>query len=188
MELFRTISPNGGSISRYRRRCEHAALRAARLHRQPHTSTSLDPRALEEPGAVRPVALQDVPTSHEIDEAKCEQIGFAKCPFDQTAFDVKDGRKAAMTTVRSARSTALSTASRCRSATMRALRRSASATAAARASSSPSRSSRTSCARYGRAEFNSSSSTLPIPNRCRLDRRQSSATMWASAARPEWLN
>ena len=35
-----------------------------------------------------------MPTSHQIDEAKCEQIGFAKCPFDRTKFDITDGRNA----------------------------------------------------------------------------------------------
>ena len=37
-----------------------------------------------------------MPTSHEIDEARVQQIGFARCPFDRTAFDVKDGRKASL--------------------------------------------------------------------------------------------
>lgn len=37
-----------------------------------------------------------VPTSHQIDEAKCERIGFARCPFESTTFEVKDGRKAAL--------------------------------------------------------------------------------------------
>jgi len=35
-------------------------------------------------------------TSHQIDEAKCEQIGFIKCPFDRTSFGVNDGRKAVL--------------------------------------------------------------------------------------------
>ena len=35
-----------------------------------------------------------MPTSSQIDEAKCQQIGFARCPFDSSAFHVADGRKA----------------------------------------------------------------------------------------------
>jgi hypothetical protein len=34
-----------------------------------------------------------VATSHDIDEAKTKQMGFAKCPFDRREFEVKDGRK-----------------------------------------------------------------------------------------------
>jgi hypothetical protein len=37
-----------------------------------------------------------VPTSDQIDEAKCRQIGFARCPFDLTTFEVSDGRKAGL--------------------------------------------------------------------------------------------
>ena len=35
-----------------------------------------------------------MPTSDQIDEAKCKQIGFAKCPFDLTNMSVADGRNA----------------------------------------------------------------------------------------------
>lgn len=38
-----------------------------------------------------------VPTSDQIDEAKCQQIGFARCPFEITTFNVADGRKAGLT-------------------------------------------------------------------------------------------
>jgi DNA invertase Pin-like site-specific DNA recombinase len=30
--------------------------------------------------------------SRQIDEAKCQQIGLAKCPFERTTFEVKDGQ------------------------------------------------------------------------------------------------
>ena len=38
-----------------------------------------------------------MPTSTQIDEDKCRQIGFPRCPFDITPFPVSDGRKAGLT-------------------------------------------------------------------------------------------
>ena len=38
-----------------------------------------------------------VPTSAQINDEKCRQIGLARCPFDITSFEVKDGRKANIT-------------------------------------------------------------------------------------------
>jgi len=40
---------------------------------------------------------KSVPTSDQIDEAKCKQMGFARCPFDITSFHFADGRKASLT-------------------------------------------------------------------------------------------
>jgi cytochrome P450 len=108
MELFRTISPNGGSIS---------AIQDARTtaygsspHRRfglryeresyistPHTSTSFDPTLWQDPRQFDPQRYLGVPTSAEITEDKCRQIGLARCPFEITSFEVKDGRKAALT-------------------------------------------------------------------------------------------
>ncbi|MBV8232807.1 MAG: hypothetical protein JO329_22725, partial [Planctomycetaceae bacterium] len=62
----------------------------------PHLATSCDPRHWKDPEKFDPDRYNSVPTSHQIDEAKCEQIGFAQCPFDRTTFDVKDGRKAVL--------------------------------------------------------------------------------------------
>ena len=148
MELFRIITPNGGSISAI------DEVRTPPFERHgyvitPHKSTSFDPVHWKDPEKFNPDRYNSVPTSHDIDEASCDHIGFAKCPFDQTSFEVNDGRKATITIAASVRSTASSMASRCRSATMPALRRSASAIAVARASSSPFRCSRISCARCG---------------------------------------
>lgn len=93
MEMFRVISPNGGSISAL------AETTAPRFERNgyiisPHTSTSLDPVHWEDPEAFNPARYEHAPSSQEVDEAKARQIGFAKCPFELTAFGVKDGRKA----------------------------------------------------------------------------------------------
>jgi hypothetical protein len=44
-----------------------------------------------------PERYRSVPTSAENDEEKCKQIGLARCPFDITNLEVKDGRKVGVT-------------------------------------------------------------------------------------------
>ena len=107
MELFRTISPNGGSISAiddarraFYGELPHAVV-DARFKRYgymntPHTSTSFDPIHWVSPEQFDPDRYKTVPTSDQIDEAKCKQIGFARCPFEITSFNVADGRKASL--------------------------------------------------------------------------------------------
>jgi cytochrome P450 len=108
MELFRTISPNGGSISaiqdarttaygssphqRFGLRYERTSYIST-----PHTSTSFDPTLWRDPKQFDPQRYLGVPTSAEVTEDKCRQIGLARCPFEITSFEVKDGRKAALT-------------------------------------------------------------------------------------------
>ena len=108
MELFRVISPNGGSIS-----IIHDARASAygSSPRQkfgfpfqrysyistPHTRTSFDPIHWREPNAFDPQRYLHVPTSAQISEDKCRQSGLAQCPFEITNFEVKDGRKAHIT-------------------------------------------------------------------------------------------
>ena len=108
MELFRTISPNGGSLSAiqdaprsFYGQSPHTLL-DARFRRfgymnTPHTTTSFDPIHWSNPQQFDPDRYKTVPTSDQIDEAKCKQIGFARCPFDITSFNVADGRKASLT-------------------------------------------------------------------------------------------
>ena len=95
MELFRTISPNGGSISALHE-IEPPAFERHGYIISPHTTTSLDPVHWKNPTAFDPSRYETAPTSQQIDEARVRQIGLAQSPFDLTSFDVKDGRKAAM--------------------------------------------------------------------------------------------
>ena len=108
MELFRVISPNGGSISAIKdaRTSAYGASPQEKfgvpLERHsyisaPHTSTSLDPVHWKNPNAFDPTRYLGVPTSAQITEDKCRQIGLAQCPFEITNFEVKDGRKANIT-------------------------------------------------------------------------------------------
>lgn len=108
MELFRTISPNGGSISAIEdaRNTAYGASPHQRFGPRfernsyistPHTATSFDPRHWKNPQQFDPDRYRGVPTSAQIDEDKCRQIGFARCPFDITTLPVNDGRKAGLT-------------------------------------------------------------------------------------------
>ena len=113
MELFRTISPNGGSISSISDARQSGSsnnygdssspfVRFGLPYERnsyilsPHTSTSFDPVHWTNPQQFDPNRYRDVPTSAQVDEARSKQIGFAKCPFDLTTMKVSDGRNAAM--------------------------------------------------------------------------------------------
>jgi cytochrome P450 len=63
----------------------------------PHTSTSFDPMHWRNPQQFDPDRYRSVPTSAQIDEDKCRQIGFARCPFDIKTLPVSDGRNAGLT-------------------------------------------------------------------------------------------
>jgi cytochrome P450 len=95
MELFRTISPNAGSISAVTETRPPAFERHGFIV-SPHTSTSHDPVQWANPEDFDPSRYQHAPTSADIDQARIQQMGLAKCPFDLTSFDVKDGRKVAL--------------------------------------------------------------------------------------------
>ncbi|TKI05950.1 hypothetical protein [Martelella alba] len=108
MELFRTISPNGGSVSSIKdarntfygesphRRIGLSFERNSYIS-TPHTSTSHSRELWQDPDVFNPERYLQVPTSAQVDEEKCRQIGLARCPFDITSFKVKDGRNVDIT-------------------------------------------------------------------------------------------
>jgi len=96
MELFRVISPNGGSISSL----QQLGMQEPGQHGYaitPHLAASTDPRHWENPLQFDPRRYNTVPASDQVDRARAKAIGFAKCPFEKASFPVKDGRDADMT-------------------------------------------------------------------------------------------
>jgi cytochrome P450 len=91
MELFRTISPNAGSLSTV------AAQRGLEPRESavvtPHLATSQDPRHWSDPAQFDPDRYKAAPTSVDNDEAKSKEIGLARCPFPAAPFAVRDGRR-----------------------------------------------------------------------------------------------
>ena len=92
MELFRTISPNHGSLSAL----EATGSRPDQTFNYIVIPHAAHPAHWQRPETFDPDRFKKAPTSHQIDEAKCEQMSFARCPFDRTAFKVKDGRNVAL--------------------------------------------------------------------------------------------
>jgi hypothetical protein len=91
MELLRIITPNAGSLSRIEEvGTGHHDTQVFVLI--PHAATSFDLLHWDNPDEFDPDRYISVVTSDQIDEARCEQIGFARCPFDSATFEVKDGR------------------------------------------------------------------------------------------------
>ena len=91
MELFRTISPNGGSLST-------VAMQRGLEPREgavvtPHLATSQDPRHWLNPAEFDPDRYKAVPTSAENGEARSKEVGLARCPFPPAPFAVRDGRR-----------------------------------------------------------------------------------------------
>lgn len=98
MELFRTLSPNDGSISTITETGQLESLYPRYGYvTTPHKATSVEPRHWTNPTEFAPDRYIDAPTSDQIDEARAKEIGFAQCPFHQRSIAVKDGRKTEIT-------------------------------------------------------------------------------------------
>ncbi len=108
MELFRTISPNGGSLSAVAdaRQSQYGESPYSKLRAHfrrhlyaatPHLETSMAEEHWTDPKKFDPDRYKSVPTSAQVDEAKSMQMGFARCPFDITTMKVSDGRDAGLT-------------------------------------------------------------------------------------------
>ncbi|WP_026357272.1 hypothetical protein [Mycobacterium sp. 141] len=93
MELFRTISPNPGSISALTEASPPPFTRHNYMN-SPHTSTSHDRVQWVNPDDFDPSRYEHAPTSAQIDEARIRQMGLAQCPFTPASFEVRDGRRA----------------------------------------------------------------------------------------------
>ena len=107
MEVLRSISSNPGSISTLSDTRESiygpSPFQLLGLPYEkhgyvttPHPITSKSPIQWKDPLTFDPERYRTVPTSAEVDEAKCQELGLAKCPFDHTTFDVADGRRASL--------------------------------------------------------------------------------------------
>ncbi len=97
MELFRTLSPNGGSVSFIQETTSKSLYKRYGYIITPHEETSKYSIHWKDPQAFNPDRYLDAPTSDQIDEAKSKEIGFAKCPFHKETFKVKDGRNTELT-------------------------------------------------------------------------------------------
>jgi cytochrome P450 len=99
MELFRTISPNGGSLSVLPAMQQpfgtgHPGFSTILT---PHSETSRDQLNWKNPNEFDPERYKWAPTSEQNTEAKVKQVGLAQSPFNKEDFHVKDGRQASIT-------------------------------------------------------------------------------------------
>jgi cytochrome P450 len=96
MELFRTVSPNGGSLSTLEPQQQSMGGQSSDIV-TPHLPTSMDPRHWCDPGAFNPDRYLTAPTSVDNDEQRAIKAGLARCPFPKESFAFKDGRNGEVT-------------------------------------------------------------------------------------------
>lgn len=96
MELFRTISPNGGSLSTVTT-MRGIGDQGANYAVTPHPTANRDPGHWSNPEEFDPDRYKSAATSVDNDEAKAHQAGLARCPFPPAPFAVSDGRKVELT-------------------------------------------------------------------------------------------
>src|SRR6266849_8980397 len=92
MELFRVISPNGGSLSTLERQRQLLGSEYSSIL-TPHLPTSTDPRHWSNPREFDPDRYKTAPTTVDNNAARAKEIGMAHCPFPQEPFAFKDGRQ-----------------------------------------------------------------------------------------------
>ena len=99
MELFRTISPNGGSVSSLGAIAQFfgAGYTGFSTIITPHPETSTAPHHWNKPHDFDPDRYKTATTSEQNDETTCKEVGLAQCPFSKEDFSVKDGRQADLT-------------------------------------------------------------------------------------------
>lgn len=91
MELFRTISPNGGSysLSNARQSMNGQGVNGVLTL---HLPSSTNPLHWPDPASFDPERYRQVALSDGHDAASAQQAGLARCPFAKTARQLKDGR------------------------------------------------------------------------------------------------
>lgn len=95
MELYRTITPNTGSISVL---SSHGKLNADSVYQvYQHAPISHDPLHWEDPASFRPDRYLERPTSDQTGEPWADRMALARCPFEPTSTQVRDGREVTLT-------------------------------------------------------------------------------------------
>ena len=103
MELFRTISPNAGSVSSLAAIAQFFGAGYTGFstiitpHPEPEPSTALPSYHWNNPHEFDPDRYKTATTSEQNDESTCKEVGLAQCPFSKEDFSVKDGRQADLT-------------------------------------------------------------------------------------------
>ena len=103
MELFRTISPNGGSVSSLYAIAQFFGAGYTGFstiitpHPEPEPSTAPPSYHWNNPHEFDPDRYKTATTSEQNDESTCKEVGLAQCPFSKEDFSVKDGRQADLT-------------------------------------------------------------------------------------------
>jgi hypothetical protein len=96
MELFRTLSPNAGSLSTLRPRQQSLTGESSYIA-TPHLPTSMDPRHWRDPQAFDPDRYLTAPTSVDNNDERVAKAGLARCPFPKESFAFTDGRDGEVT-------------------------------------------------------------------------------------------